>query len=196
MKILRKKDYDGDCCVFGSQLLIKSNGETEKKLPQMPLSDICMLLDYEVETVKKDYAPIQSSYDYGIIKLMLNASMASELYYQQCEIASFNSALYYSIYYDTDKLKIKDSNYVPVSLAALLSFLPEKRMQNLVGLEMKVYTDENGEPSISVTDFLEYYEKGLFQKTGQECDVRMQRKDDCVGILIKRELTDKTKNDE
>lgn len=190
MIIRRNKDVD-NFYVYNNRILIKSDGEVEEKLPQIPLSDVCILLSYNAEDVKKDYEDIQSEYDYGIIELMLNASMANLHYYRECEIIPFQSALYYNVYYDSDKLNVSNNqDYLPIQLAGLALFIPEKRMMNLAELEMRVYTDENNDRFITVSDFLDYYEWLLLKNTGRECEVTLKQKEDQLSVLIERKLNE------
>ena len=177
-----KRYNSKEVVVLRDKLLVKSNGEIEKVLPKIPLADICLFTGISIEDVKRNYKDIQDWYDNSIVELMLDNTMVEQPYYKSCKVISFESALIYNIYFDSEKIDLSlDSDFLSVSLAASLLFLSEEAMLGIAKNEIELY---NGE-YFKVSDFMDYYRKILMDRAIQ-ADITLVRKKDLVSVMIER----------
>lgn len=189
MIVKRKKPNNGAYTILNGQVLITKNNSVQKKLSGIPLSDICLLLNFDLEKIKEEYEYIQNKYDYSIIELLLDNPMLHLNYFHSYKLTCFEDALVYEINIIPDKVKYyQNYTYLPISLVALAFFESEERMLNKVKLEMNVIED-NGEYYISESDFIDYYQNYL-DGTGIEADVTINCSDSQWQILIERKLND------
>lgn len=193
IKRQRQKQNDGAYTILNDQVLINKNDKIEKKLPQIPLKDIAILLDIKEEDIKRKYRGISEYFDYQTVKLFLDSDMMNLNYFQEYELISFNSALCINVYYDSEKRDLRsNSDYIPIPLAALILHITEDRMLNLARLQEPEFYDENSQENcMKVMVFLGYYKKILFN-IGIEADITLSVKKDCISVLIERKLNDKT----
>lgn len=189
MIIKRQKQNDGAYTILNGQVLITKNNRVQKKLSGIPLSDICLLLNFDLEKIKGEYKYIQNKYDYSIIELLLDYPMLHLNYFHSYKLACFEDALIYVINIIPDKVKYHQNiTYLPISLVALAFFESEERMLNKVKLKMNVI-DDNGEYYISNSDFIDYY-RDFLDDAGIEAAVTLECSASKWQILIERKLND------
>lgn len=193
MKILRNKGEG--YYLYDNRLLVKPNGEVEEKLPQLPLSDIAILRYDKVENLKKDYPGIKDYYDYQIIELFMNKSMINLNYFESYELVAFDSVFCFKINYNSKKKWTNNPEYMPVPLIALILNISEERTLNLIKLKEEVCTDDNGINYISDIDFQDFYDC-ILHNIEIGGNIHIYQKENQISILIERELTNNTKNDE
>lgn len=193
MIVKRQKQNDGAYTILNDQVLITGDNKVEKKLPQIPLKDIAILMDFSEEDIKRDYRGISEYFDYQTVKLFLDSDMVNLNYFQKYELISFNSAFCIKVHYDSEKRDLKNNpDYISIPLAALILHITEDRMLNLARLEESEYYDEDTmEHYMKALDFLDYYKRILFD-IGIEADITLSQKKDCISVLIERKLNDKT----
>lgn len=183
-----KRYNNAEIVILRDKLLVKPNGEIEKILPKIPLSDICLLTGISKEDIKRDYRNIQDWYDSSIVELMLDNTMVEQPYYEHCKVMSFQSALIYNLYFDSEEIDLSlDSDFLPIPIAASILFLSEEAMLGIAKNEIEVYNKEY----FKVSDFMNYY-RGILKERGIKGDITLVRKKDLMSVLINRQLTDKT----
>ncbi|RHV89628.1 hypothetical protein [Culturomica massiliensis] len=190
--IIKRQTQDNKIfAVFKNSILI-INDKVEKKLPQMPFKDIAILLSSNMENLKEYYQGIKETYDYQIVKLLMNMSMIGVNYFESYHFASFDSAFHIRVNYNSSKTNWSDNpDFLPIQLAALILGISEERMLNLTRLDEKEYKEEDGESYISCSDFIDYW-SDVLKDNGHEVNINLLRQENQICVLIERELTDNT----